>query len=411
VRTAAHRGLRRLAETLEGDGVPPRGRTPRARRAPEWGTSHVTRRNADTGIGAEGSGMSDDRRQPMDITALSVDQRRGGSGRPRRPAAGRCPGPRHGRGARPRGPRRRRFPDVAGGSGEGHPSPAAGPAAHGLGRGRSVVKGLAIGLGTAVALGGVALAATPGCCQPVDRHHVRWGTSNPPRSSAAPGQTDRRTEPAPGVRASDHPPTHPSRPADRRRTGAPTAPPDPAVMGLCRALRGPRLPGPRQVARRHGFERLKGRRRAARQDRRLLHRCGARPGRGAPPRAGAAPRATGVNPRGRPRRPPRPVFLDQSGRRRRWSWRAASRWGDPAGRPGGAAGRLLRASGLHVPGFRTQLRQRRASCRRRRRPIRHEAPSSFETATAGNTSASPPHPAAPDPDAGTPSHQPKPTKT
>jgi hypothetical protein len=120
------------------------------------------------------------------------------------------------------------------------------------------VKGLAIGLGTAVALGGVALAATTGVLpNPLTGITSDGDTSNPPRSSsAAPGQTDRRTEPAPGQSVGS-PTTHPSGPPTDVGTGAPTAPPDPAVMGLCRALRAHDYQDPAKWLDSTGFERLR----------------------------------------------------------------------------------------------------------------------------------------------------------
>jgi hypothetical protein len=122
------------------------------------------------------------------------------------------------------------------------------------------VKGLAIGLGTAIALGGVALAATTGVLpNPLTDITSDNGTSDAPRtSSAAPGSTQ-RTEPAPGQSVGS-PTAHPGQGTGSPTavgTGAPTTPPDPALMGLCRSVAAHNYLDPGKWLDASGFERLK----------------------------------------------------------------------------------------------------------------------------------------------------------
>ena len=119
------------------------------------------------------------------------------------------------------------------------------------------IKGLAIGLGTAVALGGVALAATTGVLPNPLTVITDNGTSDAPRtSSAAPGQTTRRTEPGPGQSVGS-PTTHPTGPPTGVGTGAPTSAPDGALLGMCRALRAHDYQDPGKWLDSAGFEWLK----------------------------------------------------------------------------------------------------------------------------------------------------------
>jgi hypothetical protein len=122
------------------------------------------------------------------------------------------------------------------------------------------VKGLAIGLGTAIALGGVALAATTGVLpNPLTGITSDNGTSQAPRtSSAAPGSTP-RTEPGPGQSVGS-PTAHPGQGTGSPTgvgTGSPTEAPDPALMGLCRSAAAHDYQDLGKWLDASGFERLK----------------------------------------------------------------------------------------------------------------------------------------------------------